>query len=170
MCMIVRLPKISKWLCAHSPFWSVLTHWYIKIVVQHSQRTMLKLYFSHKKFNQFLTFGLFGLRFSSFLCQKGTFSPFWYARYIKNIWVACPVCNGVLYLFIISPSIPAISSPGFRPGGQSLARLAQRFSTKSPELWASCAESGILRLSCAIFTIIFKNCTILYWYHCMLCE
>ena len=65
---------------------------------------------------------------------------------------------------------PATAASIFCPAGQSLLRFAQRFSTKNPQGWSHRAESGILRVFSAIFTVLFKSCTILYLYHCTVCE
>ena len=47
---------------------------------------------------------------------------------------------------------------------------AQSFSPKGPILRTRRAENVILHVLSAIFTVIFKFCTILYLYHCTLCE
>ena len=99
-----------------------------------------------------------------------TLSPI--SRKILHEW---PGTSGQLLCAPPWRNIPRVMGPVtaasiFCPDGQSLADLAQRFSTKKPRGWSHRAENVILHVLSAIFTVIFKFCTILYLYPCALCE
>ena len=167
----------------------VLLHWYIKKVVHLVQQNALRMYFFHKFLSQFLGFNGFFRAFREIFPSKMPHCTYFICPIYKiRIGASSVIPSSPIHIYYGSIS-GSYQSVCFSPRRNTSRKMAR---ASGPQ-YSSCFSSWLPRQPpaghrvslqrvrssghtaqkaafCTFYLPFFKNCTILCFYPCALCE